>query len=521
MIGPAARAGHHRRARGRGRARRGGRRPAGGAPVAAVHAVRARRAGVDAARSRAPTTTRSAVSMSRSPARAEALYRTLDDDARVSVRRMFERLVVVSPRRRADPPPGTMRRDLVTPDRHRDRWTSSRRGCRRACSPSTGIPTPGSRRWRSRTRRCCASGRGSEAGSTRTARRSSRSAISARRPRAGSSSTAIRARCIAARVSSTSSTSSTTASRSLPPLEHEFLDASRAARDARTARRGRTGAAAGTRQPATPIPRRRDRGRIGRHDGPRLRRGRPARPCQYATSRRGRSRARFGIGREPGGRSRARGAARTRSRGAHAAGDGSAVHEAEEALHRAVAASRVVLRVPDVGGWVDWSPDGNSFVTEGPEDSGIIDIRDARTGESLRSFRGHDVDVNLVAYNHDGTMLATAGDDSRLRVWDPASGDELFSYEAPGDPVLRSRPVVQSGWQAGRGRILRWGDPRDRPRHGRGRRNQHAAVRAVLDRVQPGRHPPRRRLARTRRLPPSSTRAPARKCSASKDTRGR
>ena len=65
----------------------------------------------------------------------------------------------------------------------------------------------------------------------------------------------------------------------------------------------------------------------------------------------------------------------------------------------------------------------------------MIDIRDARTGDSLRSFRGHDVDINLVAYNHDGTMLATAGDDSRLRVWDPASGDELLSYEAPGMPL--------------------------------------------------------------------------------------
>ena len=38
-------------------------------------------------------------------------------------------------------------------------------------------------------------------------------------------------------------------------------------------------------------------------------------------------------------------------------------------------------------------------------------------------------------------MLATAGDDSRLRVWDPASGDELLSYEAPGgDPVLALGP---------------------------------------------------------------------------------
>ena len=33
-------------------------------------------------------------------------------------------------------------------------------------------------------------------------------------------------------------------------------------------------------------------------------------------------------------------------------------------------------------------------------------------------------------------MLATTGDDGRLRVWDPASGDELLSYEAPGAPMI-------------------------------------------------------------------------------------
>ena len=70
--------------------------------------------------------------------------------------------------------------------------------------------------------------------------------------------------------------------------------------------------------------------------------------------------------------------------------DGSVLPEAEEALHRAVTASRVVLSVAGLGGAVDWSPDGRRFVTEGPEDSGVVDIRDAETGESVLSFPGHE-----------------------------------------------------------------------------------------------------------------------------------
>jgi WD40 repeat protein/DNA-binding SARP family transcriptional activator len=115
--------------------------------------------------------------------------------------------------------------------------------------------------------------------------------------------------------------------------------------------------------------------------------------------------------------------------------DGSALPEAEEALHRAVTASRIVLSVPGLGGALDWSPDGTVFVTEGPEDTGLVDIRDARTGESVRRFVGHDVhinggDINFVAFSHDGTKLATAGDDGTARVWDPRTGAELWSFGA-------------------------------------------------------------------------------------------
>ena len=112
--------------------------------------------------------------------------------------------------------------------------------------------------------------------------------------------------------------------------------------------------------------------------------------------------------------------------------DGSVLPEAEQALHWATTASRVERRVADVGGSLDWSPDGGTFVTEGREGSGMVDIRDARNGESMHSFRGHDGDVTAVAFNHDGTLVATTGDDGAARVWDPSTGEELHTVRSPG-----------------------------------------------------------------------------------------
>ena len=100
--------------------------------------------------------------------------------------------------------------------------------------------------------------------------------------------------------------------------------------------------------------------------------------------------------------------------------DGTVLREAQEALHRAVVASRVVMTVPGGGGEVDWAktPDGRSlFVTEGPEESGLVTLNDANTGAAVASWKGHDVDVNDVAFSDDGSMLATTGDDGLLKVW--------------------------------------------------------------------------------------------------------
>ena len=119
--------------------------------------------------------------------------------------------------------------------------------------------------------------------------------------------------------------------------------------------------------------------------------------------------------------------------------------EAQEALHRAVTSSRILLNVPGVGGTLDWSPDGLYFATEGPEESGIVDIRDARTGRSVRSFHGHGVDVNDVSFGDGGKLLATSGDDGAVKVWAVPSGRNVLTSRLPGHTKVWGPSVSQDG----------------------------------------------------------------------------
>lgn len=141
-------------------------------------------------------------------------------------------------------------------------------------------------------------------------------------------------------------------------------------------------------------------------------------------------------------------------------GGDDALPEAVEALHRAVTSSRLLLSAPGVGGALAWS--GSVFVTEGPEASGVIDIRDATTGESLRSWKGHDIDVNDVALDPDGTLVASAGDDGALRVWDVATGELRHEFDAAADTSVwaptfsRDGARVAASWD-GRIRVFELG----------------------------------------------------------------
>jgi WD40 repeat protein/DNA-binding SARP family transcriptional activator len=112
--------------------------------------------------------------------------------------------------------------------------------------------------------------------------------------------------------------------------------------------------------------------------------------------------------------------------------DGSVLPEAEEALHRAVTASRVVMTARGVGGELAWSPAG-VFASESLTRPGTIEIKNAATGAPVAAFTGHDGDINDLAFSPDGSKLATTGDDGRLKVWDPSSRELLASVSGNGD----------------------------------------------------------------------------------------
>jgi WD40 repeat protein/DNA-binding SARP family transcriptional activator len=141
--------------------------------------------------------------------------------------------------------------------------------------------------------------------------------------------------------------------------------------------------------------------------------------------------------------------------------DGSVLPEAEEALHEAVAASRSVLAVPGVGGALSWSPKG-VFVTEGPEGSGTIDIRDDSTGGSVLTIRAHDGGVTEMAFSPDGSMLATTGLDGHLKAWNPRSGELRWSISGEGKANSLSFSAdgsrVAAGWP--KEDLVRVADPR-------------------------------------------------------------
>ena len=106
--------------------------------------------------------------------------------------------------------------------------------------------------------------------------------------------------------------------------------------------------------------------------------------------------------------------------------------EALEALHRGVASDRIVRSFSGVGGTMDWSADGRLFVTEGTEETGILDIRDAVTGRTVQKFRADAIDLNDAVFSPDNKRVVTASDEGAIRVWDIATARKL------GDLTVRS-----------------------------------------------------------------------------------
>jgi WD40 repeat protein/serine/threonine protein kinase len=118
--------------------------------------------------------------------------------------------------------------------------------------------------------------------------------------------------------------------------------------------------------------------------------------------------------------------------------DETVTREAENALHRAVSASRVRLTLGgDAGpvGDLKISPDGTRLATGSFE--GIGRVWDIATGELLLTLTGHEAFLFDFVFSPDQTRLATASYDGTAKVWDASTGQELFTLTSHSGEVNR------------------------------------------------------------------------------------
>jgi DNA-binding SARP family transcriptional activator/WD40 repeat protein len=110
--------------------------------------------------------------------------------------------------------------------------------------------------------------------------------------------------------------------------------------------------------------------------------------------------------------------------------DGSVLPDVEDALHRAIAASRVVATLPGAGGSVAWGSSG-SVAIETPT-AGEVELRDASDWASTGRLALVDGSITDLAWSPDGVLLAVGSSDGTLVMHDTTSGRSQVVHAGQG-----------------------------------------------------------------------------------------
>jgi WD40 repeat protein len=76
---------------------------------------------------------------------------------------------------------------------------------------------------------------------------------------------------------------------------------------------------------------------------------------------------------------------------------------------------------------VAFSPDGKQLASA--SDNSTVRLWDPATGTALQTLEGHSSSVNAVAFSPNGKQLVSASDDRTVRLWDPATGTALQTFK--------------------------------------------------------------------------------------------
>jgi WD40 repeat protein len=108
-----------------------------------------------------------------------------------------------------------------------------------------------------------------------------------------------------------------------------------------------------------------------------------------------------------------------------------------------------------------WSPDG-AYLASGEgsdrvlvhnkkECQNVIKIGDATSGQELRTLTGHQDGILSLSWSSDNQRLATASDDKNLKMWNPITGELLFTL---GEGVGHSSGVLDVDWSPDQTRLV-------------------------------------------------------------------